>query len=54
VLAPLLAHAALNDSALVAGRAAHRLSRRRTGPPARVMPEVRGAAGGPEPGKKGP
>jgi len=33
VLAPLLAHAALNDSALVAGRAAHRLSRRRTGPP---------------------
>src|SRR5438034_316100 len=33
VLAPLLAHAALNDSALVAGRAAHWLSRRRTGPP---------------------
>ena len=33
VLAPLLAHAALNDSALVAGRAAHRLSRLRTGPP---------------------
>ncbi|HYA53262.1 MAG TPA: CPBP family intramembrane glutamic endopeptidase [Streptosporangiaceae bacterium] len=28
VLAPLLAHAALNDAALVAGRAAHRLSRR--------------------------
>ena len=27
VLAPLLAHAALNDSALVAGRVAHRLSR---------------------------
>ena len=33
VLAPLLAHVALNDSALLAGRAAHRLSRRRTGPP---------------------
>ena len=33
VLAPLLAHAALNDSALLAGRAAHRLSRRGTGPP---------------------
>jgi hypothetical protein len=27
VLAPLIAHAALNDSALVAGHAAHRLSR---------------------------
>ncbi len=33
VLAPLLAHAALNDSALLAGRTAHRLSRRGTGPP---------------------
>ena len=33
VLAPLLAHAALNDSALVAGRVAHRLSRRETRPP---------------------
>ena len=33
VLAPLLAHAALNDSALVAGRAAHRLSRPRAGAP---------------------
>jgi uncharacterized protein len=33
VLAPLLAHAALNDSALVAGSAAHRLSRHGTGPP---------------------
>ena len=33
VLAPLLAHAALNDSALVAGRAAHRLSRQPPGPP---------------------
>ena len=33
VLAPLLAHAALNDSALLAGRAAHWLSRRGTGPP---------------------
>jgi uncharacterized protein len=32
VLAPLLAHAALNGSALVAGRAAHRLSRRGTRP----------------------
>jgi uncharacterized protein len=31
VLAPLLAHAALNDSALVAGRVAHGLSRRGTG-----------------------
>ena len=29
VLAPLLAHAALNDSALIAGRLAHRLSRDR-------------------------
>jgi CAAX protease family protein len=27
VLAPLLAHSALNDSALIAGRLAHRLSR---------------------------
>jgi membrane protease YdiL (CAAX protease family) len=33
VLAPLLAHAALNDSALVAGRAAHRLSRNGAGTP---------------------
>ena len=33
VLAPLIAHAALNDSALVAAHAAHRLSRRGTGPP---------------------
>ena len=33
VLAPLLAHAALNDSALVAGRAAHRLSRPGAGAP---------------------
>jgi uncharacterized protein len=29
VFAPLLAHAALNDSALVAGRVAHRLGRGR-------------------------
>jgi len=33
VLAPLLAHAALNDSALVAGRVAHRLSRPGAGAP---------------------
>ena len=33
VLAPLLAHAALNDSALGAGRAAHRLSRPGAGAP---------------------
>jgi uncharacterized protein len=33
VLAPLIAHAALNDSALVAGRAAHRLSRPGAGTP---------------------
>ena len=33
VLAPLLAHAALNDSALLAGRLAHRLSRPGTRPP---------------------
>lgn len=33
VLAPLLAHAALNDSALVAGRLAHRLSRPGARPP---------------------
>ncbi|HSS88738.1 MAG TPA: CPBP family intramembrane glutamic endopeptidase [Streptosporangiaceae bacterium] len=33
VLAPLIAHAALNDSALLAGRAAHRLSRPGAGPP---------------------
>jgi CAAX protease family protein len=33
VLAPLLAHAALNDSALVAGRVAHRLSRDTDQPP---------------------
>ena len=33
VLAPLLAHAALNDSALVAGRLAHRLSRPGIRPP---------------------
>ena len=33
VLAPLLAHAALNDSALVAGRVAHRLSRDTDRPP---------------------
>jgi len=35
VLAPLLAHAALNDAALLAGRAAHRLSRDGDGRPAR-------------------
>jgi len=33
VLAPLLAHAALNDSALVAARLAHRLSHPGTRPP---------------------
>jgi membrane protease YdiL (CAAX protease family) len=33
VLAPLLAHAALNDAALLAGRAAHRLSRDTDRPP---------------------
>jgi membrane protease YdiL (CAAX protease family) len=33
VLAPLLAHAALNDAALVAGRAAHRLGRYGDQPP---------------------
>ena len=33
VLAPLLAHTALNDAALVAGRLAHRLSRPGTRPP---------------------
>ena len=45
VLAPLLAHAALNGSALVAGRTAHRLSRR--GDPAiRLRRGQRGARGG--------
>jgi membrane protease YdiL (CAAX protease family) len=53
VLAPLLVHAALNDSALVAGRAAHRLSRDGDRPPGTPLAGERGAAGRPRARKKG-
>jgi len=46
VLAPLLAHAALNDAALLAGRAAHRLSRDGDRPPGQGAGEEAAAAAG--------
>jgi membrane protease YdiL (CAAX protease family) len=51
VLAPLLAHAALNDAALLAGRAAHRLSRDE-GPAARPGHGEGAGRGGRPPGAR--